>query len=189
MNPYYYLQGPENFFADHIDTAIFKKNNMETFIANAEYFSKEVIQWFKAVGVTDPRGLIFRKQLVLRPNLHIDPIIAGQEWIDLLPKFIDKTVDYKKYVNNFAINWTYQRSGVTEWYQPIADPDDFGTTVVDAGYFAFSSYDKVVGPISTCYHTSNPILYNTGLPHVPVKSVDRITVTIRPSLNKKINPT
>ena len=186
MEPYYYLHGPKDFFPKDLNTDIFKEKYHEIYRADPTYFSKEVIDWFKEIGITNIKGLIFRKHFIKRPNLHVDPIIAGQEWVDLRPKFVDKTANYKDYIKHFAINWTYQKSGTTEWYDPIEEPDDFGTTHAT---FAYSSYDKVVGPISTCYHTDNPILYNTGLPHVPVNSVDRITVSIRPGLHNNPNPT
>jgi len=189
IDPYYYLDAPKNFFAENVDINDFKKNDRGIFQVEYRHISKEVREWFQAIGVTNIRGLIFRKNLIPRTNLHIDPNISGEEWVELCPKFVDKTVDYRPYVNQFAINWIYQQRGKTEWYEAVEGPDDIGTSPINTGWFAWTSYNNVRGPIATCYHTDNPVLYNTSIPHVPVDSIDKITVSIRPELNNNPNLT
>lgn len=190
MKPYYYIDGPKNFFPEGFDIGIFKKNHIDIFKIEANYFSKEVNEWLNEIGATEgKKGLIFRKHMIPRTNLHVDPNISGDEWVNLCPKFIDGTVDYKPYVEQFAINWTFQKSGTTEWYNEILGPDDIGTSGVKSGWFAWNSYDRVSGPIDKCYHSDNPILFNTSIPHAPVNSVDKLTVSLRFGLNINPKPT
>ena len=94
IDPYYYLDAPKNFFAENVDINDFKKNDRGIFQVEYRHISKEVREWFQDIGVTTIRGLIFRKNLIPRTNLHIDPNISGEEWVELCPKFIDKTVEY-----------------------------------------------------------------------------------------------
>jgi len=190
MKSYYYINGPKNFFPDGFDINIFKEKHLNIFKTDASYFSKEVVEWLKEIGAVNvKKGLIFRKHMIPRTNLHVDPNISGDEWVDLCPKFIDGTVDYKSYVEGFAINWTYQKAGTTEWYEEILGPDDIGTSSVKSGWFAWNSFERVKGPIDVCYHTDNPILFNTAVPHAPVNSVDKITVSLRFGLNINPSPT